>query len=80
MTTYLHSKSITSKTRTRARTVRVPTTTTSLLSTTERVARFSFGEESSREEEEEEGEVAEDETGDTCLSFGFGSLLGYDGW
>ena len=78
MTRYLQSKSMTSKTRTRARTVRVPTTTTSLLSTTERVARFSFGEESSREEEEEE--VAEDETGDTCLSFGFGSLLGYDGW
>ena len=77
MTRYLQSKSMTSKTRTRARTVRVPTTTTSLLSTTERVARFSFGEESSREEEEE---VAEDETGDTCLSFGFGSLLGYDGW
>jgi DNA-directed RNA polymerase sigma subunit (sigma70/sigma32) len=67
---------MTSKTRTRARTVRVPTTTTSLLSTTERVARFSFGEESSREEEEE---VAEDEIGKPFLSFGFGSLLGYDG-
>ena len=77
MTIYLHSKSMTRRTRTSARTVRVPTTITSLLSTTERVARLSFEEESSREEDEE---VAEDETGEPFLSFGFWSLFGYEGW
>ena len=76
MAIYLQSNSITRRTRRRARTASVPTKSTSQLPTTECVARFSFGEESSGEEEEE---VAEDEIGKPFWSFGFRSLLGYEG-